>query len=101
MKIKFLQEGGAVGAPAPETGNMPASAPADTTAAQGGGEDPIMMLAQMAAQALQNNDAQMALQVCQGFLQLVQQMAGEAGGEEPISQGEPVYGKGGKLVGRI
>lgn len=59
-------------------------------------EDPIMMLAQMAAQALQNNDGQMALQVCQGFLQLVQQMAG--GAEQGAPQGEPVYRKGGKLA---
>ena len=55
----------------------------------------------MAAQALQNNDGQMALEVCQGFLQLVQQMAGEAGGPETAPQGEPVYRKGGKFVGRI
>lgn len=96
-----MQDGGQMGAPTPDTGNVPAEPQAGGEQAQGGGEDPIMMLAQMAAQALQNNDGQMALQVCQGFLQLVQQMAGEAGGAEPQSQGEPVYAKGGKLVGRI
>ena len=96
-----MQEGGQVGAPAPDTGNAPASAPADNAQPQGGGEDPIMMLAQMAAQALQNNDGQMALQVCQGFLDMVQQMAGEAGGAEPQPQGEPVFAKGGKIVSRI
>lgn len=82
--VKFMQEGGAVEAPAP---------------AQQGGEDPIMALAQMAAQALQNNDGQLALQVCQGFLQLVQEMAG--GAEQSAPQGEPVYRKGGKLAYKI
>lgn len=80
---------------APET---PANATVEQPQSE---EDPIMMLAQMAAQAIQNNDGQMALQVCQGFLQLVQQMAGEASAAEPVSQGEPVYRKGGKLAYRI
>lgn len=98
MKIKtnvqFLQEGGPMGAQTNDTkaegGNTPQ-----------GEDDALLMLAQMAAQALQNNDGQMALEVCQGFLQLVQQMAGEAGGPETAPQGEPVYRKGGKFVGRI
>ena len=91
--VKFLQEGGTMEAPTEQSQAAPnAGAPA------GGSEDPIMVLAQMAAQALQNNDGQMALQVCEGFLQLVQQMAGEAGAQEP--QGEPVYRKGGKLAYR-
>lgn len=77
-------EGGAPGAePAPE---------------QGGEQDPIMMLAQMSAQALQSQDCQMALQVCQAFLEIVLQMQGGAP-EEP--QGEPVFRKGGILVRRI
>ena len=61
-------------------------------------QDPIMMLAQMSAQALQNQDCQMAMQVCQAFLEIVQQMQGSAP-EEP--QGEPVFRKGGVLVRRI
>lgn len=85
--------------------NDPNTTPAGNTAESGntpqGEDDALLMLAQMAAQALQNNDGQMALEVCQGFLQLVQQMAGEAGGPEPAPQGEPVYRKGGKLVSRI
>lgn len=61
-------------------------------------QNPIMMLAQMAAQALQTQDCQMMAQVCQAFLEIVQQMQGGAP-EEP--QGEPVFRKGGTLVRRI
>ena len=74
-------------------------APVDETAPdQGEEQDPIMMLAQMSAQALQAQDCQMAMQVCQAFLEIVQQMQGGAP-EEP--QGEPVFRKGGSLVRRI
>lgn len=87
--FKF-QEGGAMPAEAPMEAPE-AGAPAE------GGQDPLMMLAEMAAQALQAQDCQMAMQVCQGFMQLVQQMAGPA----PEEQGEPVFKKGGKLSRRI
>lgn len=91
-------------------GTMPAGAPAEEPTAggqapvdqqapeQGGEQDPIMMLAEMSAQALQAQDCQMAMQVCQAFLEIVQQMQGGAP-EEP--QGEPVFRKGGTLVRRI
>lgn len=105
MKIKtnvqFLQEGGPMGAQTNDTSAAPAGNTAEGGNAPQGEDDALLMLAQMAAQALQNNDGQMALEVCQGFLQLVQQMAGEAGGPETAPQGEPVYRKGGKFVGRI
>lgn len=61
-------------------------------------QDPIVILAQMSMQALQNQDCQIAMQVCQAFIQLVQQMQGGAP-QEP--QGEPVFRKGGILVRRI
>lgn len=77
---------------APESG-APEAAPADA-----GGQDPIMMLAEAAAQALQAQDCQIAMQVCQGLVALVQQMAGGAP-QEP--QGEPVFKKGGVLLRRI
>lgn len=95
-ETRKFQVGGAMPAPteAPATG-----APVEETAPdQGGEQDPIMMLAQMSAQALQNQDCQMAMQVCQAFLEIVQQMQGGAP-EEP--QGEPVFRKGGSLVRRI
>ena len=90
--LKFLQEGGA----------MPAGAPA---AAPQGGEDPMAMLIQGAQQAVQAQDCQIAIQVCQMLLEL-------AGGGAPAeaapaeaapapAEGEPVYRRGGRLVRRI
>ena len=99
-KTRKFQVGGAMsaGAPAAEP-TVEGGAPVDEAAPdQGGEQDPIMMLAQMSAQALQAQDCQMAMQVCQAFLEIVQQMQGGAP-EEP--QGEPVFRKGGTLVRRI
>ena len=90
--LKFLQEGGA----------MPAGAPA---AAPQGGEDPMAMLMQGAQQAVEAQDCQIAMQVCQMLLEL-------AGGGAPAeaapaeaapapAEGEPVYRRGGKLLRRI
>ena len=87
--IKKFQEGGA--APAPE-----AAAP------QQGGEDPTAMLMQGAQQAVQNQDCQIAIQVCQ----MVLEMLGGGGAPEqggapesaPVSEGQPVYRRGGRLV---
>ena len=81
MKIKKFQMGGQVApveaAPAPE---------------QGG--DPMMQLAEMAGAALQGQDCGLAMQVCEGFMMLLEQMMG--GGATPTQQ--PVFRKGGKLV---
>ena len=87
--IKKFQEGGA--APTPE-----AAAP------QQGGEDPTAMLMQGAQQAVQNQDCQIAIQVCQ----MVLEMLGGGGAPEqggapegaPVSEGQPVYRRGGRLV---
>ena len=87
--IKKFQEGGA--APAPE-----AATP------QQGGEDPTAMLMQGAQQAVQNQDCQIAIQVCQ----MVLEMLGGGGAPEqggapesaPVSEGQPVYRRGGRLV---
>lgn len=101
IKIKKFQDGGAVEdpnvAPAPEQGAPAEQAPAPE---QGGAEqNPLMQIAQVAAQALQNQDCQAAMQVCQAFIQLLQQSQG--GGAPAPEQGEPVYRRGGKLVRRI
>lgn len=93
--VRRFQEGGQMPVEDPA---MVEQAPAEAAPAGGGGQDPIMMLAEAAAQALQGQDCQMAMQVCQGLLELVQQMAGGAPQE---SQGEPVFRKGGVLVRRI
>lgn len=61
-------------------------------------ENPLIMLAEGAMQALQNQDCQIAMQVCQGLIQVLQQM------QEPAPQettGEPVFKKGGVLIRRI
>lgn len=72
-----------------------------------GGEDPMVMLMQGAQQALETQDCQVAMQVCQMLLEL-------AGGGAPApaeaapaeaapvpAEGEPVYRRGGRLVKRI
>lgn len=96
MKLKFLQEGG----------EMPAGAGAQEQQAQ----NPMQQLVQMAAQAVQNNDGQLALQVCQNLVQAAQEAAqqqqapAEEGGvpaEQAPAEGEPVFKMGGKLSRRI
>ena len=84
--IKKFQMGGPVDAPV-----EPAPAPERE---QG---DPLMEVAQLAAQALQSQDCNAAMQVCQIFLQMVQQMQGQP---EPEPAGEPVFRKGVVLVRR-
>ena len=80
-----------------------AQAPA---AAPQGGEDPMAMLLQGAQQAVQAQDCQIAMQVCQMLLELA------GGGGAPAeaapaeaapapAEGEPVYRRGGRLVRRI
>lgn len=86
--IKKFQEGGA--APAPE-----AAAP------QQGGEDPTAMLMQGAQQAVQNQDCQIAIQVCQMVLEMLSGAPAKEGEPGAAPQSEPVYRRGGRLVRRI
>lgn len=99
MNIRFrkFQEGGPMPAPGAEMGGAP----------QAGG-DPVMELVQMAQQALETQNPQLALQVCDGLIQLVQGGAPEggapAGPEEapaPEEAGQPVYRNGGRLIRRV
>lgn len=84
-------------------GPMPAGAPAQ---APQGGEDPTAMLMQAAQQAVQGQDCQMAMQVCQ---MVIEALGGGGGPQEAAPQeaapapaeGEPVYRRGGRLVRRI
>lgn len=62
-------------------------------------QDPIQMLAQAAVQALQQQSCEMAFQVCQGFVQLLQQA--QQGAPAPEDQGTPVFKKGGCLKKRV
>ena len=94
--VKKFQDGGVV---APETQGAVAPQEGTAPAPEQGREDPLMQIAQMAAQALQTQDCQAAMQVCDAFMQIVQQAQGGAPQEAP--QGEPVYRRGGTLVKRI
>ena len=107
MKIKVFQMGGPMGpegapAEAPVEG---AAAPAEGGAPEEGGApaeggDPIMQIAQVAMQALETEDCEAAMAVCEAFIQLVQQSQGGAP-EEAAPEGEPVYRNGGVLSRRI
>lgn len=84
-----------------EGGAMPAGAPAPQ-----GGEDPMAMLMQGAQQAVQAQDCEIAMQVCQMLLELAgaQAAPAEAAPAEAApapAEGEPVYRRGGRLVRRI
>ena len=86
-----------------EGGAMPAGAPAPTPQ---GGEDPMAMLMQGAQQAVQAQDCEIAMQVCQMLLELAgaQAAPAEAAPAEAApapAEGEPVYRRGGRLVRRI
>lgn len=81
-------------------GPMPAGA-----AAPQGGEDPTAMLLQAAQQAVQGQDCQIAMQVCQMLIQALggaapQEAAPQEAAPAP-AEGEPVYRRGGRLLRRI
>ena len=86
LKVNKFQEGGQV--PVEQAPAAPEGAPAG-----GNPEDMLMQIAQTAMQALQNQDCEAAMAVCQALIQMVQ---GGAPQEAPAGQ-EPVYRKGGRL----
>lgn len=86
--LKF-QEGGAMppeGAPTEE-----AASPAPEE-----GGDPMEQILQAAAQAVQTQDGQLALQVCQALVEMAGGGAPQEAPAAPEGQ-QPVYRKGGKL----
>lgn len=99
--LKKFQQGGPVVPEEPmmteemPAGEMPTEEVATEETQQ---ENPLIVLAQAAIQGLQNQDCQMMAQVCQGLIQLVQQLMQPAPQEET---GEPVFKKGGVLLRRI
>ena len=62
-----------------------------------GGQDPIMMIAQAAMQALETQDCNIAMQVCEAFIGLLQSTQ-EAPAEVGAPVEQPVFKKGGKLM---
>lgn len=95
INVKKFQQGG-VAAPVSETEPTPAV----QTAEQAQAENPLIQIAQAAMQALQSQDCQLAMQVCQTFIQLIQQSSAGNEAQAP-EQGEPVYKKGGVLLRRV
>ena len=97
--IKRFQQGGPM---APED-QMPAEEPG-MEETQGGTpeatepQNPLIMLAEGAVQALQNQDCQIAMQVCQGLIQILQQAQSSAPQE---AAEKPVFKKGGVLLRRV
>lgn len=98
MKIRLqkFQQGGPMGAPAP--------------APEQGGGDPMQQLLMMAQQALESQDCQAAMAVCDALMQLASggaQAGPEGGAPAPEAApagpeaGEPVYRAGGRLVRRV
>ncbi len=81
--VKYLQEGGPMGAP---------QAPQEPAAPQGGGQDPMAMIVEGAMQAVQTGNPDMAMQVCQMIVEMV------GGGQgAPAQEPAPAFKKGGKL----
>lgn len=85
--VKFFQQGGAMDAPVDDTATE--GAPVDEATAPDAGQDPLAQLASMAQQALQAQDPNLAFQVCQALLELIQQA------QAPAPQ--PVFRRGGIL----
>ena len=91
MQIKKFQMGGEM----PIT-NTAAQAPSTET----NGNDAIMQIAQLFAQGLQTGDCNLLAQGAEAFLMLLQQASAPAP-MEAAPQGQPVFMKGGKLIGRM
>lgn len=98
--VKKFQMGGEMGAaPAPQP-QAPAQAQPMPEGGAEQGADPVTAIVEQAMQALQSQDPQMALGVCEQLVQLVQ---GGAAAEAPAGgvPEEPVMmRKGGKMVAK-
>lgn len=89
--IPKFQEGGEMAPPA-DGGTEGAATPAEAPA-EGG--DPMQELLAACQQALESQDCNLAMQVCQALMQ----MAGGGGAPQEAPEGQaPVYRRGGRLV---
>ena len=91
--IKFMQQGG----PAPAPQDAPAAAPAEGAPVEGGAQDPMQQILQVAAQAIQTQNCEAAMAVCQGLVQAMQ--GGMGPGEAP--QEEPTFARNGSKLRRV
>lgn len=89
MMVGKFQEGGAM-----PTEDPNAQAPAEA----GPAADPMTQILQVAAQALQTQNCEAAMAVCQALMQLAQ---GAAGGPEQAPQEEPTFARHGARLVRI
>lgn len=64
------------------------------------GGDPLMQLAELAMQGLENNDCAALAAVAEGFLSFVQEASAGAPAPEQAPTGEAVFKKGGKILMR-
>lgn len=85
--IQRYQQGGPMPAEAP--------APAPEQGAPAAGGDPMAQLLQVAAQALQTQNCEAAMAVCQALLQLAQ------GGPAPQQPAEPTFARNGAKLIRV
>ena len=87
INVRKFQQGGAM--------------PQEAAPEQAGGQDPMVQLIEMASQALQIKDCQMALGVCDMLQQLVQQAQGGGQQAAPAPESQPTFQRqGGKLTRR-
>ena len=97
LQFRKFQEGGEM-----SVDNQAQATPQDQgNVSEQQGQDPMAQLLQAAAQAVQSQDCQTAIQVCQMLLQMAQQGAGAAPDQGTAEEGEPVYKRGGRLCRRI
>lgn len=85
--VKKFQEGGQM-------------APVEAAPAPQQGGDPMQMLVEAAMAAVQNQDPNMAMEVCMMLLELV----GAAPGQAPVgapAEGQPVFRNGGRIARRV
>ena len=93
-----MQQGG----PAPAPQDAPAATPAEGApveggAPEGGAQDPMQQILQIAAQAVQTQNCEAAMAVCQALVQAMQ--GGMGPGEAP--QEEPTFARNGSKLRRV
>ena len=96
-KVKKFQQGGQTAAPQDQgqPGGQ-ANAQAPEGGAQGG-QDPMAQILQVAAQAVQTNNCDAAMAVCQALVQIAQGGADQG----QAQQEEPTFAKNGAKIERV